>query len=263
MPWKPVRAASLRGRAVEEQVLLGLESSRRGCLRLILYLSAASLMRLEEVLRAGAGAHGAVEQGLGPVGDGLGGVEVVDAAEAVALGAGAVVGVEGEAARLELGDVDAAVRGRPWRRSRGSRSARAAAGSWMAIEDEAVGHLQGFGDGCFEAAGVVAWGVASARARALALSGLVWVSGQTGLRMMRSTTASMVWFLRFSRRMPSVSSVISPSMRARKPCWSRASSSSRNSPLRPRTMGAKTVMRSLGGGRAPRCARRSARRTGG
>ena len=35
-------------------------------------------------------------------------------------------------------------------------------------------------------------------------------------------------------------------VRARKPCWSRASSSSRNSPLRPRTMGAITIMRSSG-----------------
>ena len=63
----------------------------------------------QEVGGAAAGAHGAVEQGLGPVGDGLGGIEVVDAAEAVALGAGAVGGVEGEAAGLEAGDVDAAV----------------------------------------------------------------------------------------------------------------------------------------------------------
>ena len=66
----------------------------------------------------------------------------------------------------------------------------------------------------------------------------------SGFRMMRSTTASTVWFLRLSRRMPSVSSVIAPSMRARNPCWSSASSSSRNSPLRPRTSGAYTVIRS-------------------
>ena len=48
------------------------------------------LDQFQQVLAAGAGAHGAVEQGLGPVGDGLGGIEVVDAAEAVAFGTRAV-----------------------------------------------------------------------------------------------------------------------------------------------------------------------------
>ena len=102
----------------------------------------------EEVGGAAAGAHGSVEEGLGPVGDGLGGVEVVDAAEAVAVGAGAVVGVEGEAAGLEAGDVDAAVGA-----GHGAgveRLVHAVDGD----EDEAVGHLQGFEDAGFEAAGV-------------------------------------------------------------------------------------------------------------
>ncbi len=64
---------------------------------------------LEQILRCGAGSQAAVEQGLGPVGDDFGGVEIVERAEAVALRTGAEGGVEAEAARFELGDVEAAV----------------------------------------------------------------------------------------------------------------------------------------------------------
>ena len=83
--------------------------SSKGLLDVDLVFFGGELDEAEEVGGAAAGAHGSVEERLGPVGDGLGGVEVVDAAEAVAVGAGAVVGVEGEAAGLEAGDVDAAV----------------------------------------------------------------------------------------------------------------------------------------------------------
>jgi hypothetical protein len=112
----------------------------------------SDLDEAEEILRAGAGAHGAVEQGLGPVGDGLGGVEVVDGAEAVAVGAGAVGRVEGEAARLKLGDVDAAVGAGHGGAVEGL--VVAAAGRLLADEDEAVGELQGCCDGEGEALGV-------------------------------------------------------------------------------------------------------------
>ena len=137
------------GRAVEEEVLLLGGEVGEGLLEVDLVLFGGKLDEAQQVGGAGAGAHGSVEQRLGPVGDGLGGVEVVDAAEAVALGAGAVVGVEGEAARFEPGDVDAAV---------GAGHGRGVEGFVHAVdgdEDEALGHLQGFGDGGFEAAGVV------------------------------------------------------------------------------------------------------------
>jgi hypothetical protein len=104
---------------------------------------------LEQILRGGAGAEAAVEQGLGPVGDDLGGVEVVERAEAVALGAGAEGGVEAEAAGLEFGHVEAAV------------GAGHGGGEELLLlsldeagdgdEDEAVGQLEGLGDGGFEA----------------------------------------------------------------------------------------------------------------
>ena len=99
-------------------------------------------------MRGGAGAEAAVEQGLGPVGNDLGGVEVVDAAEAVAVGTGAVVGVEGKAPGFEAGDVDAAV---------GAGHGTRVEGLVHAVdgdEGEAVGHLEGFEDGGFEPAGV-------------------------------------------------------------------------------------------------------------
>ena len=136
-------------RAVEEEVLLlGGEVFER-LLEVDLVLFGGELDEAQEVGGGGAGAHGAVEERLGPVGDGFGGVEVVDAAEAVALGAGAVVGVEGEAAGLEAGNVDAAI---------GAGHRGGVEGFVHAMygdEDEAVGHLEGFGYGGFEAAGVV------------------------------------------------------------------------------------------------------------
>ncbi len=204
-------------------------SSSKGLLDVDLVFFGGELDEAQEVGGAAAGAHGSVEQRLGPVGDGLGGVEVVDAAEAVALGAGAVVGVEGEAAGLEAGDVDAAVGAGHGGGVEGLVLPRVA-GPCMPMRTRPLAI-------CRALRTEVSRRRVSYLGAALASAAVV-LSGGSGLRMMRSTMASMVWFLRFSRRMPSVSSVISPSMRARKPCWSRASSSSRNSPLRPRTMGA-------------------------
>ena len=97
-------AADLVARwAVEEEVLLVFGEIGEGLLEVDLVFFGGELDEAQEVCGGGAGAHGAVEEGLGPVGDGLGGVEVVDGAEAVALGAGAVGGVEAEAAGFELG----------------------------------------------------------------------------------------------------------------------------------------------------------------
>ncbi len=61
----------------------------------------------------------------------------------------------------------------------------------------------------------------------------------------RSTTTSIVWFFRRSSLMSSSSERKRPSMRAfEKPRVRSASSSFLNSPLRPRTIGASTLMRS-------------------
>ena len=71
----------------------------------------------------------------------------------MALGAGAVGGVEAEAARLELGHVDAAVRAGHGGAEEGF--AVAAARSLQPDEDEAVGERECGGDGGLQAAGVV------------------------------------------------------------------------------------------------------------
>ncbi len=76
-----------------------------------------------------------------------------------------------------------------------------------------------------------------------------------GFTSNRSTTSSMVWFLRLSSVISS-SAILrsSPSMRARvKPCCANLSSSFLNSPLRPRTMGAMIITRSSGFRSITRC----------
>ncbi len=67
------------------------------------------LQLVDQILRRRARAQPAFEQRLRPVGDHLRGIEVVVAAQAVALRAGAIGAVEGERARLQLRHVDAAV----------------------------------------------------------------------------------------------------------------------------------------------------------
>src|SRR6185437_3696007 len=64
----------------------------------------------QQILRGRARAHGSIQQRLRPVRDRLGRIEVIDRTEAVALRTRAVGGVEAEAAGLQLGYVDAAVR---------------------------------------------------------------------------------------------------------------------------------------------------------
>ena len=141
-------------RAVEEEILLGLAQFGEGALEVDLVLVGRELDEAEEIGGGGAGAHGAVEQGLGPVGDGLGRVEVVDGAQAVALGAGAIGGVEGEGAGLQAGDVDAAVRAGHGGGEEGF-DLLARVGVLDGDENQAVGHGEGLGDGGLKALGVV------------------------------------------------------------------------------------------------------------
>ncbi len=97
------------GWAVDEGVLLARGQVFKGEFEVDAVAVGSQVDEFEEVLRRGAGAEAAVKQGLGPVGDDFGGVEVVERAEAVALGTCAEGGVEAEAARLQLGYVEAAV----------------------------------------------------------------------------------------------------------------------------------------------------------
>ncbi len=128
-------------RSYEEQFLLFKGELLEGLLQIDLVTLGGEVDEAIEILRTGARAEGAVEQRLGPVGDDFGGVEIVDAAEAVALGTGAVGGVEGEAARLELRDVEAAVRAG----HAGRIELLGGTGAPLrADQDEAVGHLQRF-----------------------------------------------------------------------------------------------------------------------
>src|SRR5690348_17770205 len=60
--------------------------------------------------RTGAGAKSPIEEGAGPVGDDLGGIEIVFGTEAVAGWAGAVRRIETEGTRLKLGHGNAAIR---------------------------------------------------------------------------------------------------------------------------------------------------------
>ena len=129
------------GRAVDQDVLLLGRQIFKGSFEVDLVALGGEVDELEQVLRGGAGAEAAIEQGLGPVGDDLGGVEIVERAEAVALGAGAEGGVEAEAARLELGHVEAAVGAGHG----GGEQLLVLAVPANGDEDEAVGQLQGLG----------------------------------------------------------------------------------------------------------------------
>ena len=71
---------------------------------------------------------------------------------------------------------------------------------------------------------------------------------EPGLSGRRSTTISMVWFLRLSSGISSSSERSTPSTRARTKPWRESFSRSfLYSPLRPRTMGARIMMRSPSG----------------
>ena len=129
------------GRPVDEDVLLFWRQALEGRFQVNFVAVGGELDELDEVLRGGAGTEAAIEQRLGPVGNDLGGIEVVERAKAVAVWAGAEGGVEREAARLELGHVEAAIgaghRGRE----------QLLIASAEADQDKAVGKLERFGDG--------------------------------------------------------------------------------------------------------------------
>ena len=95
----------------------------------------------EEVLRGRTRPEGAIQQRLGPVGDDLGRVEVVDAAQAVAFRTCAVGAVEGEAARLELGNVEPAIG------ARHGRGVELLVPAGVADQYQSIGQLQGLGHG--------------------------------------------------------------------------------------------------------------------
>ena len=88
-------------RAVEQNLLLFWRQLLEGFFQVDLVALRRELDELEQILRGGAGAKRSVEQGLRPVGNDFGWIEVVDTAEAVAFRACAVSAVEGEAARLD------------------------------------------------------------------------------------------------------------------------------------------------------------------
>ena len=135
--------------AVEEKILLRFGEIFEGLFNVDLELFGCKLDCPQEILGGGAGPETPVKQGFGPVGDHFSRVEVVDGAEAVALGAGAVGGVEAEGAGFEFGDVDAAVGAGHGRGEEGLGVF--AAGGLEAHEDEAVGEGEGGGDGGLEA----------------------------------------------------------------------------------------------------------------
>ena len=97
------------GRPINQNVLLLWRQILKRKLEVDLVAVGGQVDELEQILGGRAGAQAAIQQGLRPVGDDLGGVEVVERAQAVALRAGAEVRVEGETARLELGHVQAAI----------------------------------------------------------------------------------------------------------------------------------------------------------
>ncbi len=68
------------------------------------------LQRVDQTLRRRAGAQSAIEQRLRPISDHFRGIEIVTAAEAVALRASSIQAVEGKRARLQLRHADAAIR---------------------------------------------------------------------------------------------------------------------------------------------------------
>ena len=82
------------GRAVDQDVLMLRRQVFERRLQVDAVAVGGQVDEPEQVLRGGARAQPAIEQRLRPVGDDFGGIEIVERAEAVALGAGAKGGVE-------------------------------------------------------------------------------------------------------------------------------------------------------------------------
>ncbi len=98
------------GRTIDKDVLLLGRQVLEGDRQIDLVAIGCELDEFEEILRGRARAQSAVEQRLVPVCDDFGWVEIVERAQTVTFRAGAKGGVEAEAARLQLGHVEAAVR---------------------------------------------------------------------------------------------------------------------------------------------------------
>src|SRR5271157_4655874 len=136
------------GRAVDQKVLLARGQLLKGYFEVDLVAVGGQRYELEKVLRGRAGTEAAVQQRLRPVGDNLGGVEIVERAQAMALRTGAEGGVEAEAARLQFGHVKAAVgTGHAGGEQLFLRILAACDGD----KHQTVGQLQGLGDGHVEA----------------------------------------------------------------------------------------------------------------
>ncbi len=145
-------------------------------------------------------------------------VEVVHGAEALALGTRPVGRVEGEGARRHLRHADAAID----------------AGQAPREQPVAVSTLL-----------MMTMSLARPRAVSNESERRRSIPGRTSRR---STTTSMVWLRRRSRAISSSRASTWPSIRARvKPRARSAASSFLNSPLRPRTIGARTLIRSSEG----------------
>ena len=220
MPWKPVRGRFAFGRAVDQDVLLLGGQVFEGTLEVDLVAVGGEVDELEQILRGGAGAEAAVEQGLGPVGDDLGGVEVVERAEAVALRAGAEGGVEVKLRGSSLGTS----RPQSGQAMEEEKSCSSASAAGEDDQHEAVGHLEGLGDSGFEA--LFDGGLAGdCRGQLRSLPGSLSARDR-GTRCRRGLEEDAVddgfdgVVLAAVERSGSERSRISPSTRARKPCWS-------------------------------------------
>ena len=133
------------GRPVDQYVLLARGQILEGNFEVDVVAIGSQMNELEQVLRGGTGAEGAIQQGFGPVGDDLGGVQVIERAQAVALWAGAEGGVEAEAARLEFGYVQATVGAGHGRREQLFR------GAGDGDQRKAIGELKRLGNGLIKA----------------------------------------------------------------------------------------------------------------
>ncbi len=109
MPWKPVRGASSRPGPCSSSFCCRLGELLERLAQIDLVALRGQLQQAGKILRSGSRAEGAIGQRLGPIGDHFGRIEVVDAAQAMALRACAISAIEGKASRLQLGDVEAAV----------------------------------------------------------------------------------------------------------------------------------------------------------
>src|ERR1700733_8834987 len=134
----------LTARSIEQQLLLLLREILEGLSQIDLVALRSQLQQTVEILRPTARAESAVGQRLRPIGNHLRGIEVIDASQAMTLRACAISAIERKASRLQLGDVESAVRAR----HRGRIKLFLLACNCG--KNQTVGHLQSFGHRGFE-----------------------------------------------------------------------------------------------------------------